>query len=261
MNQFISSITVSAGLVKTVTFSPIAPGDLPAGTGTVSTVSIVSANGVSGTVANATTTPALTIALGAITPTSVNASGTVQGSNLSGTNTGDQTITLTGAVTGSGTGSFATTIAAVPFGVVSGLTNANVAGDVSTSSSTMANVTGLSFAIGANQVWTVEFALYATGSLNGMTFQLTGPASPTNLLIFNQGDTTGVTLVSTDAQTAFGTPTQAYIAGVFSGLVVIRATIENGANAGTVQLQFASAVNTQTNIVKRGSYMSARRVS
>lgn len=37
--------------------------------------------------------------------------GTVAASNLSGTNTGDQTITLTGNVTGSGTGSFATTIA------------------------------------------------------------------------------------------------------------------------------------------------------
>ena len=37
--------------------------------------------------------------------------GTVSASNLSGTNTGDQTITLTGNVTGSGTGSFATTIA------------------------------------------------------------------------------------------------------------------------------------------------------
>jgi hypothetical protein len=40
------------------------------------------------------------------------ASGTVTGSNLSGTNTGDQTITLTGPVTGSGTGSFATSITA-----------------------------------------------------------------------------------------------------------------------------------------------------
>ncbi len=38
--------------------------------------------------------------------------GAVTGSNLSGTNTGDQTITLTGDVTGSGTGSFATTIGA-----------------------------------------------------------------------------------------------------------------------------------------------------
>jgi hypothetical protein len=37
--------------------------------------------------------------------------GTISASNLSGTNTGDQTITLTGDVTGSGTGSFATTLA------------------------------------------------------------------------------------------------------------------------------------------------------
>lgn len=80
-------------------------------TGTVTTVSVVTANGVSGSVSNPTTTPAITLTLGAITPSSVAAVGTVTGSNLSGTNTGDQTITLTGDVTGSGTGSFATTIA------------------------------------------------------------------------------------------------------------------------------------------------------
>lgn len=83
----------------------------PAGSGTVTTVSVTTANGVSGVVANPTTTPAITVTLGAITPSSVAASGTVTGSNLSGTNTGDQTITLTGNVTGSGTGSFVTTIA------------------------------------------------------------------------------------------------------------------------------------------------------
>lgn len=38
--------------------------------------------------------------------------GAISASNLSGTNTGDQTITLTGDVTGTGTGSFAATIAA-----------------------------------------------------------------------------------------------------------------------------------------------------
>ena len=41
----------------------------------------------------------------------ITATGTLGGSNVSGTNTGDQTITLTGDVTGSGTGSFAATIA------------------------------------------------------------------------------------------------------------------------------------------------------
>jgi hypothetical protein len=81
------------------------------GSGTVTSVSVVTANGVSGTVANSTTTPAITLTLGAITPSSVAATGNVTGANLSGTNTGDQTITLTGDVTGSGTGSFAATLA------------------------------------------------------------------------------------------------------------------------------------------------------
>lgn len=45
-----------------------------------------------------------------VTLASLSATGTVTGSNLSGSNTGDQTITLTGDVTGSGTGSFAATV-------------------------------------------------------------------------------------------------------------------------------------------------------
>lgn len=47
--------------------------DLPSGSGTVTSVSVTTANGISGTVATATTTPAITLTLGAITPTSVSA--------------------------------------------------------------------------------------------------------------------------------------------------------------------------------------------
>jgi hypothetical protein len=91
---------------------------LGGGGGGVTSVSVTSANGVSGSVLNPTSTPAITLTLGDIIPTSVAASGTLSGSNFSGThtgnssgtNTGDQTITLTGDVTGSGTGSFATTL-------------------------------------------------------------------------------------------------------------------------------------------------------
>ncbi len=72
---------------------------------------IANANGISGTVdLTDASNPVFTLFLGAITPSSVAASGTVTGSNLSGTNTGDQTIILTGNVTGSGTGSFVATI-------------------------------------------------------------------------------------------------------------------------------------------------------
>ena len=71
-----------------------------AGSGSVQSVSVVTANGVSGTVATPTTTPAITLTLGAITPSSVASSGAVTGSNLTGTNTGDQLTFKTIAVTG-----------------------------------------------------------------------------------------------------------------------------------------------------------------
>lgn len=45
--------------------------------GSVTTLSIVTANGVSGSVATATTTPAITVTLGAITPSSVTVSGAI----------------------------------------------------------------------------------------------------------------------------------------------------------------------------------------
>lgn len=62
------------------------------GGGTVTAFVFTNANGVTGNVTNATTTPTLTISLGAITPTSIVASGTITGSNLSGANTGDQDL-------------------------------------------------------------------------------------------------------------------------------------------------------------------------
>jgi hypothetical protein len=80
------------------------------GSGTVTSVGVTGNNGISVANSPITTNGTITLGLGAITPLSVAATGTVTGSNLSGTNTGDQTITLTGDVTGSGTGSFATTL-------------------------------------------------------------------------------------------------------------------------------------------------------
>lgn len=47
-------------------------------TGSVTSVSVVTANGVSGTVATATTTPAITLTLGAITPSSIVSGGPIR---------------------------------------------------------------------------------------------------------------------------------------------------------------------------------------
>jgi hypothetical protein len=106
------------------------------GGGTVTSVSATGNSGIIASVADATTTPVITLSLGDITPTSVTTTGTISGgaitatsvtstgaisgsniasgSTVSGSNTGDQQTTLTGDVTGTGatkTTSIATTIA------------------------------------------------------------------------------------------------------------------------------------------------------
>lgn len=127
-----------------------------------------------------------------------------------------------------------------------------------------ANVTGLSFAIGANEIWSVEFniAITTSGAAAGILFQVTGPASPTDLNINAFGDTSLVAVSSSNA-TAFSTPTGAFGSTALSGGTVrIVACINNGANAGTVQLQAAAnAASLSTNSVLRDSYMVARKMA
>lgn len=74
-------------------------GSSSGGSGTVTTVSVVTANGVSGSVANATTSPAITLTLGAITPSSVN------GVVISGSSTPTITVIGSSSVQGVNVGS------------------------------------------------------------------------------------------------------------------------------------------------------------
>ena len=89
----------SGGAPAQPNFRTLVSADMPAGLGTVTSVSVTNANGVSGTVATATTTPAISLTLGAITPTSVNFGGSTLSSYISSSFTGTLTG-VTGTVTG-----------------------------------------------------------------------------------------------------------------------------------------------------------------
>jgi len=155
--------------------------------GTVTSVAVATANGVSGTVTNPNTTPSISITLGAITPTSVAATGMVTGSNITGTNTGDQTITLTGDVTGSGTGSFATTLATVnstpgQYGSSTAIPVITVDGKGRiTAIATAANTGG-----GGGASGTVTSFAFTNG--NGFTGTVTNPTTTPTLSLTYNGD-------------------------------------------------------------------------
>lgn len=78
------------------------------GSGTVTSVSVVTANGISGSVANPTTTPAITLTLGAITPSTVNGlTLTAQATGFTiagGTTSKTLTVPLDASVSGTNTG-------------------------------------------------------------------------------------------------------------------------------------------------------------
>jgi hypothetical protein len=154
------TVTVGSGLDLTAgTLTATGGGG---GSGTVTSVSVTTANGVSGTVATATTTPAISLTLGAITPTSIVASGAISGSNLSGTNTGDNATNsqysglVTNAThTGDATGATALTLATV---------NANVGsfGSATAAGTFTVNGKGLITAAGSTTVTP------AVGSITGL---------------------------------------------------------------------------------------------
>lgn len=103
-----SAATIANRLTAgTAAFSGLVSADAGVKATTVSADSIGVTNGIT---ANTASFAGMVSANAGLRATTVSASGVIGGSNLSGTNTGDQTITLTGDVSGSGTTSFATVV-------------------------------------------------------------------------------------------------------------------------------------------------------
>jgi hypothetical protein len=134
-----------------------------------------------------------------------------------------------------------------------------VTANVSNSTTTMANATGLSWPIAASHNYYLSCSLiYQSASTSGgLKLAFTGPASPTQVeYCLNNGTsaTASANSCTAAANTSFGTVVGSTVVGLATTNLPANffGTIENGANAGTLQLQFASVASVSTTI-ERGS--------
>lgn len=175
--------------------------------------------------------------------------GTIGGSNLSGSNTGDQTITLTGDVTGSGTGSFATAIGAGK------VTNTMLAGSIAYSKLVLTGAilnADLAGSIADTKLSTISTAGKVADSAlptSMATKTFTGTTTfPTSSMIDTSGNATfggglvitgtsvlngGIAAVTTNSSAATGIVGQFVNSAVASGSAV---SLTNGAAANVTSI-------------------------
>lgn len=139
--------------------------------------------------------------------------------------------------------------------------------NVTNATTTMANVTGMSWNMAANKNYAIQCnIIYQAASTGGLKLAFTGPASPTQVE-YCMIDAISAATFGTDGCTAAANTSFATVVGgstvtsVSTNLpAFFFGTIENGANAGVLQLQFASAAAVNT-IVERGTACSLRAVN
>jgi len=223
------------------------------GSGTVTSISVVTANGVSASCATCTTTPALTFVLGAITPTTVN------GLTVTTTSSGVLTIanskTLTVSNTLTFTGTDGSSVAFGAGGTV--LYNGGALG--TPSSGTATNLTGLPIATGVSGLGTgVATALAVNVGSAGAFVAFNGAGgTPSSLTLTNATGlppTTGISGWPANASgvlTNNGSGTLSW-AAAGGGITIGTTTITSGTtgrvlydNAGVVGEMTTSGTGTQ----------------
>jgi hypothetical protein len=200
-------------------------------------------------------------------PTSANitfgnvvAAGTLVATNLTGTNTGDQTITLTGDVTGSGTGSFATTLAGVgTAGTYVGVTT-DAKGRVTSGSTTQAwstitatptTLAGYGITNGgggtASVLQTLTTVVPAATGTSTVTLNNTAPTIASGTQIWSQAITPAATTSRVALRGAFivanSTAARTMIVMVFRGSTCISVTGQYCATANTLNSASVSIVD------------------
>lgn len=128
----------------------------------------------------------------------------------------------------------------------------------------LADATGFTVPIGANETWVVDIDVYATCSgVGGMNFAATVPASGTLFAMGILGISSSATTLANELVTTGGTASSRpwNASSSVTGVTKIRINVINGANAGNIQLQWKSVTNGQTSTILLGSSLTAQRTA
>ena len=136
------------------------------------------------------------------------------------------------------------------------------------SQAALVDATNFGFAIAASEEWTAlaNLDVGALLSTTGVMFGVTMPAGATlnavaSLVPDVAGNTNFCSLRTTANATAMNFPAANEV-GVSNAAVTVSIWVLNGANAGTVQLQFAQSANSATALlIRKGSSIVAHRVA
>jgi hypothetical protein len=131
-------------------------------------------------------------------------------------------------------------------------------------SNTLTNDTDLFFSIGANEEWLVTYFVSGTfsGTSGGIQFAATVPSGAT--LEFSGSSNNGSTASIGGRTTTSGTTLNAWTfgGGPTFHIDTLRLWVLNGANAGTVQLQWAQAASFATpTVLTKGGFLVAYRIA
>lgn len=141
---------------------------------------------------------------------------------------------------------------------------ATVSGSNFTTTGTGATtITGLSFNIGANEVWVVDVQITAQcSSTGGVKYAVSGPSGAT-IEGWLLSSTSAITTLSYQRITAINTltGTAAHTVATTPGPDMIRFVITASSTAGAVTIQAASGTSGQTTTVFIGSSMTAHRAA
>lgn len=168
--------------------------------------------------------------------------------------------TINTARLGSGTANSSTFLRgdqtwATPAGGGGGPTIARKSADQASTSTTFADVTGLTFSINAGTTYSIECNLsYLTAATTtALQVSLNGPAAPTAVR-FTVETSTSATARHNASQNAYEANTNPASALTTALPARVAGTIENGANAGILALRMRTEVNASSVTIQRGSF-------